>query len=554
MRRLTGRVCWCLLSAGVGTFAVAGPLDQLTQQALETQRSGNRAEQSTVLQTALDQSPDCPAAQWQSGKVEYSGAWRTPEEVAKLVGTDVKLTQYFERRCQVVATADDQWLFARWCRTAGLAPQERGHLLAGARLAPENEAIQKALGRTYRDGRWMTRDERATLEETERAARRSYRKWKPRLLAWKRCLAPNDPQQRSQAESELQQTNDPFLIPALEEVFSTDREQLAVLAVDVIGGMVYGLATDSLIRHAVWSEWQTVREHAVEYLRSRNPDHAVRTLIELLRPTNSWSTWVARHSPNHFWYWQDFDTTYVSWMKTGTISVPAVEARNQQVYQVFARVEAQNQQRVTNALAALQTLTGQDLGPEQSQWLGWWARENDAYFDPEREPQYERQTLMQMYGTSCFVAGTPVWTQQGLVPIDKITLGDLALCQDPVSGELTYRPVIYRTLRPRTEIRQVRVNGETIGATLGHPIWVSGKGWTRVKDLKTGDRLCGAGAAFEISAIEPGKRDFGYNLEIAELATYFVGKSRVLVHDNTPIVQVVPPVPRSSRNYRFLRN
>ena len=41
---------------------------------------------------------------------------------------------------------------------------------------------------------------------------------------------------------------------------------------------------------------------------------------------------------------------------------------------------------------------------------------------------------MQLYGTSCFVAGTPVWTQQGLVPIDKIALGDLALCQDLVSG------------------------------------------------------------------------------------------------------------------------
>ena len=120
--------------------------------------------------------------------------------------------------------------------------------------------------------------------------------------------------------------------------------------------------------------------------------------------------------------------------------------------------------------------------------------------------------------------------------------------------ELTYRPVIYRTIRPRTEIREVHVNGETIGATLGHPIWVSGKGWARVKDLKAGDLLRGAGAVLEISAIEPGKRNFGYNLEIAELATYFVGKSKVLVHDNTPITHVALPVPRSSKNYRFLRN
>ena len=381
MSRFTGNACSCVLGVGVATFAIASPPDQLTQQALKTQRHGNRDEQSTVLQAALDRSSDCTAAQWPSSKVEYSGAWRTPEEVAQLVGADVKLVQYFQRRRQAAATADDQWLLARWCRTAGLAPQERAHLLAGARLAPENEAIQKALGRTYRDGLWMTRDERATLEETKRAALRSYRKWKPRLLAWKRRLASNDPEQRSQAESELQQTNDPFLIPALEEVFSMDSERLAIVAVDVIGGMMCGLATDSLIRHAVWSEWQTVREHAVEYLRSRNPDHAVRTLIELLRPTDSWSTWVARHSPNHFWYWQDFDTTYVSWMMVDSTNIPAVEARNQQVYQGFARVEAQNEQRVTNALAALQSLTGQELGPEQSQWLGWWARKNDAYFD-----------------------------------------------------------------------------------------------------------------------------------------------------------------------------
>ena len=48
----------------------------------------------------------------------------------------------------------------------------------------------------------------------------------------------------------------------------------------------------------------------------------------------------------------------------------------------------------------------------------------------------------------CLAAGTPVWTDQGLLAIEKISVGDRVLAQDIETGELGYKPVLRTTTRP----------------------------------------------------------------------------------------------------------
>ena len=106
-----------------------------------------------------------------------------------------------------------------------------------------------------------------------------------------------------------------------------------------------------------------------------------------------------------------------------------------------------------------------------------------------------------MDGTSlpngCFVAGTLVHTKEGLVPIEKIKVGDSVLSQAETKGERVYKPVV-NTFSFEEVLFLVgfyvvdaqwpeggKVNH--VVATGDHPFWVKNVGWTRADRL---DQRC----------------------------------------------------------------
>lgn len=144
---------------------------------------------------------------------------------------------------------------------------------------------------------------------------------------------------------------------------------------------------------------------------------------------------------------------------------------------------------------------------------------------------------------SCFVAGTPIHTKAGTVPVEDLRAGDSVLAQDVETGELAYKRVLQTTLRPATKILALMVDGEPVGCTLGHPLWVTGSGWTMAKDLKQGDRLHSLQGARTIESVRQVDEEPAYNLVVADFGSYFVGEQAVLVHDNSicqPTSAVVP--------------
>ncbi len=163
-----------------------------------------------------------------------------------------------------------------------------------------------------------------------------------------------------------------------------------------------------------------------------------------------------------------------------------------------------------------------------------------------RNPAQQRRNLTSYRTCECFVPGTPVWTPRGPRPIETIGVGDLVLAQNPETGELAFRAVLETTLGPPSRVMSLRLQKETISATLGHRFWVNRRGWTMAKALEESAELHGLSGAVRVEAILKAEDVPCHNLVVDEFHTYFVGESQILVHDKGCPAPVIVGVPGSA--------
>jgi Flp pilus assembly pilin Flp len=139
----------------------------------------------------------------------------------------------------------------------------------------------------------------------------------------------------------------------------------------------------------------------------------------------------------------------------------------------------------------------------------------------------------------CFVAGTPVFTDHGLVPIEKLEPGTRVLARDDEGDAVDWKPVV-RTFSRQTQalVRLVVSAGdgseETLDVTPGHRLYAVGRGWVEVEALAPGrDTLTGVdSASLAIRSAEMrAQSSVVYNVEVADYHTYFVGRSAVWAHN-----------------------
>lgn len=136
----------------------------------------------------------------------------------------------------------------------------------------------------------------------------------------------------------------------------------------------------------------------------------------------------------------------------------------------------------------------------------------------------------------CFVAGTKVSTPNGLINIEDLKAGDLVYTYNEQNGKIEEKPIEKTFVNPSKETATITFeNGETIENTRPHPYYVVGKGWTETKDLKLGDEiLTQSGETEKIVNIETNikpKEILVYNLSIQDNRNYFVGNTKLLVHN-----------------------
>ena len=111
----------------------------------------------------------------------------------------------------------------------------------------------------------------------------------------------------------------------------------------------------------------------------------------------------------------------------------------------------------------------------------------------------------------------------------------LVWATDSVTGETALKPVVQTFVNQTNELVHVTVNGETITCTNEHPFYSPVQGWMAACQLRAGDVLVMLNGEYVV--VEQVQHELlespvaVYNFEVADLHTYYVGDTEVLVHN-----------------------
>jgi hypothetical protein len=496
-----------------------------------------------------------------------------------------QLDTYASERVRIINTAGyspgyvrAQESLALWCNQNGLPEEARVHWSQVLKQEPANRQAAGALGLEQFGGRLLSKEQIDHARRLEGDVARSREKWQEQFIDLQREAASSDNIRRKKAIEELQTIDDSNAVFALEIVTLWQSpakgpraevlEPFHRAVVALVGSFDTQPCTESLVRFAVMHEQEPVRQAAAAALKSRGPREFVPLLLAAMTMPIDYDVKFAaddsgqqhfvvgarQEHDNYIAGMSDSRKIYNGW-HLRLLSTAAV-ARQAEVEKFNLKTEEVNRRIVAALLGSITvdadgpfgdlTLAPEPLAPDPKRWWQWWYDYNEQYVSGEK-PYYgydygwsAHDVYQASYtpAASCFAKGTPVWTLSGAKPIEQIKVGDRVLAQHPATGELSYKGVLITTLRPPSKMLTIRTGKSTITTTLGHPFFVVGKGWRMAKELTEADWICAQGQTLPIDAIEKAEAAEAHNLMVADFGTYFVGKDRILVHDNSPI----PPV------------
>ena len=138
-------------------------------------------------------------------------------------------------------------------------------------------------------------------------------------------------------------------------------------------------------------------------------------------------------------------------------------------------------------------------------------------------------------GTSCFVAGTKVLTDNGLVNIEDIEIGDFVYAINTDTNEKELKEVIDLYEGYTNETYELYVDDQIIITTPKHQFYVIDKGWVRAYALQEGDVLNGfTNGNKVINKIVNKKHEelvSVYNITVEGYHNYLVTEYQLLVHN-----------------------
>ena len=586
----------------------------LVKLALWCEAHGLTAERGKHLMEAIGIDRESAAARGLLGLISYRGKWLSPEEVRVKRQSDEDLSKkveaYHARRAALetslkngkndtagrhnAALAHEK--LGNWCEQQGLKDEATAHFTMAVQHDPTRDTAWKHLGYVKRQGRWMTRDKIAALEQEATAQKKADRFWETQLRKWKADL--RETKRRPEAEEALAKVTDPRAVPWIVRGFAGGRAEEQLRASAMLKGIEAPEATKELARLAVLSAPEQVRESAIEALKKREPRDYVGFLIAmipipveykvqpvrgpgtqgaLLIDTPRFTMLRTYEAPAAFtlassfrgavtvddsdgmpivFRGVDLDAMKLLNPQNQMLKMREVKARTAQLLaDANVHAEAVQQQLIAdvgsieqfNSQAAainervLPILQQAAQAPasktDQDSLYSWWYdRLGYNYQAPEKVrasvnvfPETTPPSL-----TTCFAAGTPVRTMEGLRPIEAIRAGDLVLSQDVTTGGLEFRPIVFvHHNAPNQTLRITLSDDEILIASVYHRFWRSGQGWAQARDLKPGDTLRTLGSTLRVVSVEPGSVEPLYNLDVAQNRSFFAGNGNVLVHDNT---------------------
>lgn len=547
-----------------------GNAAETVREALQREVYGLGADRDRLLAAAIAADPENAAARWLAGFVRSSdGRWVKAGQQKLDFERQALLATYQELRLLRRDTADEQLALADWCGKNRLPDQERAHLLRVCQLVPDHAVARKRLGFEHVGTEWVSREDRAR----QLAAKEAEEQWTETLQSLIANLSAEKAKTRRFALEQLKQIRDPAALPALQAVVAGRGEELEMLAVEITAQITDPAAAVSLARHAVLSSSARVRKLATTKLASYDQEAYVPSLVATLY-TPFTSEYSAFNDGKQIHYQHQLlregltrrerllvEAGYLNASPNGNQAL-SKQTAFQDATATARRLESEAEEfnNLTKVLneriaALLRTATGAALPAEPAQWWKWWTEHTETFVEGAK-PTATVHHMVSINVTDrglkvvdsgrrdslsnpiqprydCFAAGTPVWTEQGQVAIEQVRVGDLVLSRDVETGELAYKPVVRTTIRPPGQLVCVRVGKEIFETSSGHLFWVSGEGWVKSRDLRSGMVLHTATGPARVSEVSRGGHTQTYNLVVADFNTYFVGQQQVLSHDNT---------------------
>lgn len=614
-RCVLGMVVVAAMTLGVGPVATAKDKAEQVQKASEIvvetlQREAREGvpDRRELLQAALEAAPDHPPARWHSGFVfDAKGhQWQKVDDTVARGAKDDALAKYREVRFRAPETIPGQLELAGWCADRKLDDQARAHLSRVLDFNPDHAVARRLLGFVLINGTWVSQQEVVEVQAKARKSAIDAAKWLPRLKELRTGLARGGRQQE-RAKQDLLEIRDPAAAGAIETVFLSAGGLLAAAGIEMLTNIRAPEAAAALAWHAVFSPSAHVQEAAARALQHQDKHDYVPLMLATMRSPIQSRWQIYERGPQLFYRHLLYaeaadhrdllvvDESYEHvFLRSGRIAHPLASDFNR-VYQAEIRQDAQTREAAIDEarLRAAMQATEREMAVSQhnravGQWNGqlcwalseatadfrastpedwwkWWYDYNEVIYDDQLPLHlyYQSQQLSQTsvratpVPHSCLVAGTPVWTQSGPVPVQDVRVGDLVFACDPDTGCLDLKPVLKTTVRPDAGMLRIHAGGETISATAGHVFWVAGLGWKKTADLQPERRLHTIWGTVEVESVEPGGEAPVYNLVVADAHTYFVGQSKILTHDITirsPTTCIVPGLTRQTADTAdFLR-
>ncbi len=552
--------------------------EELVKEALQREIFGNSSDREQLLSEAAKTAPDYAPAMWHMGYVRHKNKWVKANDLPQLHEEDTRITQYRKIRTKYADTAPQQLELANWCNKRGLNGQERAHLTQVIRLDPDNRDARQRLGFRRVEGIWTQPAELGEAVDQLRHDREALAEWRPKVQDILKSLKHRSELRRDAGRAKLLAIKDPRAALAIEGVLASDSEPLAMLAVEAVGKISQQEASLALARIAVFSPWEQVRQKAAKQLRDRPKDAYVPTMLASMFSPVQTQMQVFRGQGGRIMYRHSFfregqDENQMLVMETAyrRIAQPEGDADDTTARALSSIREnainaeqiAADQNRRTEELNsriswALSSATGRLIPPSPERWWDWWTQYNEVYVEGQKQTrtvQQQREVAIvdrtqgvqngtvgrtgqgvsgrQTFPMDCLAAGTSVWTSTGPVAVEDLQIGDLVLSQSIETGELAYKPVLRTTIRPKSTLIKITAGKETIEASGGHPLWVSGEGWIKARELEPGMELHRPSGSVRVTAVEASREEQTYNLIVADFNTYFVGENQILSHDNT---------------------
>lgn len=356
--------------------------------------------------------------------------------VAFVIRRPAAVEEYEVRVRHLPSTAEDHWQMAQWCRDQRLKEQFEEHCELVVQFDPDHQEARRALGHVFRDGdwvdleqymtdrgyvkhknRWITQQEWELIDKTAAELARE-QEWATKVRGWTAWITGNNASRQEKGMASLLGIDDQDAAPGIAKVMGKhavrDVRLLGVQILSQIPGSKSAMALsqfalndiDQEIRKAARNaipeaDFASVQPIFLKALRSKDNGEvnraayvlrrignaeAITPLINALVTTHQYQVRVNGNAPT---ITMGADGSFgggtlppdlemamrAGQFPNGVIVRPSPVA--QMASQLSWRVVTiSHDHQNSEALAALQELTGTDYGYDERTWHLWWASQN----------------------------------------------------------------------------------------------------------------------------------------------------------------------------------